>query len=534
MVSTPSTSASPQRPWFSSDTAILCYLGLFKLLLHFGTNQRYGYFVDELYYRAAGDHLDWGFAEGSPLTPAIANLSRWLLGDSLFALRCFPAIAGAWTVIVTGLIARELGGGRLAQVLAAIAIILTPGYLFLQTVLTMNAFEPLLWSLCAYLTIQVLKTDRLQLWAIAGLVAGIGLMNKFSIFFFLVSLVLGILITPARRLLVNRWFGLGSILAIGLCVPTLLWQASHGWPFLEHQRESSLYEKKGLLQSAIDLVLQQVILTNPGAVPIWAAGLYYYLFTRPGKPYRALGWSYVIILGWFLLFEGRFYYLLPIYPMLLAAGAVFLEPKLQQSWAWKSITLSALVASGLVMLPIGLPILPIESLIQYSNAIYRPPALSKFDQENAIQAPWHFRLMLGWEETVAQVAQVYQQLSPRDRADCAILTWRYGDAGAIDRFGAAYQLPKAISGHTGYYFWGPRGYSGNVVLSVGGELTFLRQTFASVQQVAMITHEKTVGLKSRVPIYLCKGIKRPLAETWPAFKFYFKRPTTNPITGDRS
>lgn len=534
MVSAPSPPKSDKQQWFSSDLAILCCLGLFKLLLHFGTNHQYGYFADELYYMAAGEHLDWGFAEGSPLTPAIANLSRWMLGDSLFAIRFFPALSGAGTVILTGLIARELGGGRLAQVIAAIAVILTPGYLFVQTILTMNAFEPLLWALCAYLTLYILKTERLCLWSIAGLVAGIGLMNKFSIFFFIISLVIGILITPARRLLFNRWFLLGSILAIGIFIPAIVWQINHHWPFLEHQREASLYEKKGLFQSAIDLVLQQIILTNPAAVPVWGCGLYYYLFTRSGKRYRALGWSYIIIVGWFLLFEGRFYYLLPIYPMLLAAGVVFLEPKLQRYLTWKYTTLLALIATGLVLLPLALPILPLETLIGYSNIIYRPPTLSKSMQEDAAEAPWHFRLMLGWEETVAQVAQAYRQLSPQEQSECAILAWFYGHAGAVDFFGPTYHLPKAISGHTGYYFWGPRDYSGDTVLSIAGELTFLRQTFDSVELVATTTDTTSLGFNSELPIYLCRGIKRPLSESWPAFKYYFEQPTTNPLTAELS
>ncbi|WP_298917413.1 hypothetical protein [uncultured Nostoc sp.] len=186
-----------------------------------------------------------------------------------------------------------------------------------------------------------------------------------------------------------------------------------------------------------------------------------------------------------------------------------------------------------MLLPIALPILPIKPLIRYSNTIYRPPTLSKFAQDNSAQAPWHFRLMLGWEDTVAQVAQAYQKLLPRDRTECAILAWSYDNAGAIDFFGPAYHLPKAISGHTGYYFWGPRDYSGNVVLSLGGNLTFLRQTFNSVETVVIVTHEKIVGLRSTLPIYLCKGIKRPLSESWPAFKYYFKQPTTNLITIDQ-
>ncbi|MEB3210767.1 MAG: glycosyltransferase family 39 protein [Leptolyngbyaceae bacterium] len=530
MVSVPSTPQSGMQQWFSSDLAILCYLGLFKLLLHFCTNHQYGYYPDELYYIAAGEHLDWGFAEGSPLTPAIANLSRWLLGDALFAIRFFPALSGAATVILTGLIARELGGGRLAQVIAAIAVIFVPGYLFLHTILTMNAFEPLLWALCAYFAIYILKTEQLSLWAIAGVVVGIGLMNKFSIAFFAASLVLGILITPARRLLFSRWFLLGGILAIGIFSPTILWQINHQWPFLEHQRESSLYEKKGLLWSAIDLILQQVILTNPGAVPVWGCGLYYYLFTRDGKPYRPLGWAYIITLGWFLFFEGRFYYLLPIYPMLLAAGAVFLEPTLQRYLVWKYTTLFVLLASGVILVPVSLPILPIESLIRYSNAIYRPPTLSSSQQEDASEAPWHFRLMLGWEETVVWIAQIYQQLSPQEQSECAILAWGYGNAGAIDFWGSAYNLPKAISGHTGYYFWGPQDYSGSVVLSIGGDPTFLQQTFDSVELVTTLTYEDIVGVTDELTLYLCKDIKRPLSEMWPAFKYYFKQPSTNFIT----
>lgn len=341
------------------------------------------------------------------------------------------------------------------------------------------------------------------------------------------------MITPARRILLNRWILVGSLLAIAICAPTILWQIKHHWPFLEHQQESRLYEKKGPIQSAIDLILQQTILTNPGAVPIWGCGLYYYWVTRPGKPYRTLGYAYIIILGWLLLFEGRFYYLLPIYPMLLAAGSVFLEPKFQHYPAWKYTSLIALIASGLVLLPIGLPILPMESLIRYSNAIYRPPTLSKLSQDSTVQAPWHFRLMLGWQDTVAQVAQAYRKLSPQDRAESAILAWSYGNAGAIDLFGTAYHLPKAISGHTGYYFWGPRNFSGKVVLSLGGNPTFLAQTFSSVEIVAIVTHEKIVGLKSTLPIYLCKGIKQLLAEIWPAFKFYFKHPTTNLITSSQ-
>ncbi|KAM3108893.1 glycosyltransferase family 39 protein [Phormidesmis sp. 146-33] len=516
---------NPSTRFLSSDFALLGCLAALKLLLHFLTNGRYGYFSDELYYIAAGEHLDWGFAEFPPLIAVIANISRGLLGDSLFAIRLFPAIAGSLTVFLTGVIVRELGGGRFAQCLAAIAVILAPGYLFLQTILTMNAFEPLLWMLCAYLAILILKYEAPKLWLVAGLVVGIGLMNKFSIAFFAVSLLIGFLLTPARKLLFNRWLWLGVALAIAICLPTVIWQSQHGWAFLEHQRESNLYEKKPFLQSTLDLFLQQFILMNPVALPVWLAGLYYYLFTSSGRKYRAFGWTFVIILGLFLFFEARYYYLLPIYPVFLAAGAIVFEQAFQHRRYFKSALFCLLIAGGIILAPIGLPILPIETLISYSNAIYRPPTLARDSKNQAEQAPWHFRAMLGWEDTVATVAAVYDRLSPSERSECALLAWRYGDAGAIDFWGQNYNLPKAISGHTGYYFWGSRNYSGKLVISVGGNLSFLKQRFDSVEQVATVTHEKIVGIKSDLPIYLCRGIKQPLQTIWSDFKFYFKRPT---------
>lgn len=520
-----STKPNPLKEFFNTDFALLGVLALIKLLLHLLTNRQYGYFGDELYYIAAGEHLDWGFAEFPPLVAVAANVSRWLMDNSLFTIRLFPAIAGALTVFLTGMMVRELGGKRFAQCLAAIAVILMPGYLFIHTVLTMNAFEPLLWMLCAYVAILILKYANPKLWLLAGLVVGIGLMNKFSIAFFAISLLIGFLITPARRLLLNRWLWLGCCIAIVICLPTIIWQSQHGWAFLEHQRESNLYEKKPFLQSTFDLFLQQIILVNPGAFPIWLSGLYYYLFTSHGRKYRALGWTFIILLGLFLFFEARYYYLLPIYPMFLAAGAIVFEQLFDRHRLLISALLCLLVAGGVILAPIVLPILPIETLISYSNSVYRPPTLARDTKNQAQQAPWHFREMLGWEDTVSTVASAYRRLSPREQAQCAILAWRYENAGAIDFWSRKYNLPKAISGHTGYYFWGTRGYSGELVLSVGGDLGFLKQRFDSVEQVATVTHEKIVGIRSDLPIYLCRGIKQPLSKIWSELQFYFKRPT---------
>jgi hypothetical protein len=517
---------------FKSDTALLIYLALAKLLLHFFTNRQYGYHIDELYYLAAGEHLDWGYAEFPPLVALIAHLSRQLLGDSLCAIRFFPAVAGASLVILTGLITRELGGKRFAQCLAAIAIIVAPYYLFMQTILTMNAFEPLFWTLCAYLIILIVKQNRPQLWLLVGLVAGIGLLNKYSMLFFSFSLLTGLLITNKGKFFSRHGVGLTFAIAIAFLIslPNLLWQYQQGWPFLEHQSAAALYDKLSFLQSSVDLWIQPILFMHPLAFPIWAAGLYFYFCTRAGRPYRFLGWSYVVLFGLFLLLKGKYYYLAPIYPILLASGAIVIEQGVQKRQQLKPIILATLLASTILLLPMVIPVLPLKTLLQFArfySSVYTLPNTDSnaFDLQ---QAPSHYRLMLGWEEMVAQVSQEYHKLPPNEQSKTAILAWNYGEAGAIDFFGKNYGLPPVISGAHAYYFWGPRAYTGEIVISIGGDFNYLKQLFNRVEKVATVTNKHTLGIKSDVPLYLCREIKTSLQKSWPNFKTYFDHPYRPP------
>lgn len=505
---------------------MLWFLAFVKLMLHFLTNGQYGYEVDELYYMTSSNHLDWGYAEFPPLIAVVTRLSRLLLGDSLFSIRFLPAIAGALVVVLTGLMAREMGGGRFAQYLAALLLVISPYFLGTQTTLTMNAFESLIWILCAYLILLSLKYHRPKLWLLIGVVIGIGLLNKFSMLIFAFSMVVGLWLTQ-RQVFTKKWIWLGGMLAVLLVIPTLIWQAQHGWPFLEHQKAANLYDKKLFPESIIALIFQPCVMMHPLAAPIWLAGLFFYLRSKEGKPYRLFGWIFVITYGLFLLLQGKSYYLGPLFPMLFAGGAIVVERWVSGRRRFKVAISGALLTSTVVMLPMVLPVLPMSTLLQissYYSPFYFTPERRANTALTPLEAPLHFQYMLGWEDNVVQISKVYHQLPVGEQAQTAILSWRYGDAAAIDFFGPRYGLPKGISGAHTFYFWGYQNYSGEQVISLGGDRSYLKQLFNRVEQVDTITHANVVGIKSNIPIYLCKGIKAPFSQSWPSFKAYFGHP----------
>lgn len=494
----------------------MLYLALAKFLLHLLTAGNYGYFVDELYYLACSEHLDWGYVDQPPLIAILTKAARVLLGDSLPAIRFFPAVAGALKVLLAGWIARELGGRRFAQGLAALAVLVAPVYLAIDSFLSMNAFEPLFWMGCAYLVIRIIKTGSPGLWLWFGLLAGLGLQNKHSMLFFGFGMIGGLLLTPQRKLLRSRNIWIAGLLAFLIFLPNLLWELHRGFPTMELLNN---VQKSGrnVSLSPVNFLLQQILLLHPLAFPIWLAGLWHYLSSREGKPYRALGWAYLVMLASFLVLKGRVYYLAPAYPMLLAAGAVVLE-----NWmapprpAWrKPAFVSLLVLSGAVLAPFSLPVLPVETYIRYSDALgFGPP---KIETHKMGKLPQLYADRFGWEEMAATVARVYHNLPPEERARTAIFGSNYGQAGAIDFFGPKYGLPKAIAAHQNYFYWGPRGYTGEIMIVLGDNRKNLEKWFAGVEEVAVVSHEYSMPYEN-FPVFLCRGLKQPLKQLWPKLK----------------
>lgn len=505
-----------QQRWYASGAAIVAGIAAVKLLVHLYADHNYGYFVDELYYIACSRHLDWGYVDQPPLIALITKIAIALFGVSLQAIRFFPAIAGAAKVFLTGWVARELGGGRFAQALAALSVLVAPGFLAVDAFLSMNPFEPLLWIGCALILIRIIKNGDQKLWLWFGALAGVGLETKHSMLIFGAALVFGLLLTPQRRVLRSPWIWAGGLVAFVIFLPNLLWNVQHHFPFLELQ-ENIRRSGRNVDLTALSFLGQEVLMMLPLTLPIWLAGLWHYLFTGEGRPFRALGWAGLITAAIIMTLNPRVYYLWPAFPILMAAGGVRWELWLANvRLRWIKIAYPALmVAAGAVFAPFAVPVLPVETYIRYAKALhFQQPRI----ENHALgPLPQIYADQFGWEEMVAAVAHAYNNLPPDIRAKTAIFGQNYGQAGAIDLFGAKWGLPKAISGHQSYYLWGPRDYTGESVLVMDDRRDVLETEFAYVEKVARVEHPYSMPYE-HFDVFYCRGLKWPLKEVWPKLK----------------
>lgn len=501
------------REWLAGAQGLVLALAGLTCLIHFLCNWRYGYFRDELYFAACGEHLDWGYVDQAPLIALIARVSRTLFGDSLPALRFLPALASGATVWLGGAIARELGGRRFAQVLAALAVLAAPVYLAFGNLLTMNVFEPLLWGLCALVAIRAVRLGRPRLWLAFGLLAGIGLENKHSMLFFGSGIFLGLLLTENRAVLRSRWIWLGGCLAFLLFLPNLLWQVAHGWATLEFFRHRQATEKVPV--SAFLFIAQQGLLTGPFAAPLAGAGVFFLSLSRAVKPYRFLAWGYLVVLTELILLDGKIYYLAPYDVILFAAGAVWFERVSARSGRrlWRPAVVASIAAGGLVAAPLALPILPVEAAARYAR--FWGVSHVRVEYQLKSELPQLFADMFGWENQVATVAAAYRSLDPQEQQRAAIFVGAYGEAAALDYFGPRYGLPKAISAENAYYLWGPRDASDEVVIAYGINRIKLGRVFEDIRQVAIIRSEHSMPDESNLPVYLCRKPRMSFRQAWP-------------------
>ena len=497
------------------------------LLVHFYAGLHYGYFRDELYYIACSKHLAWGYVDQPPLIALVAFIVRMVLGSSLFAIRLLPAVAAAAEVLMTALISREFGGGRFAQVLAGLGVLVAPGILGIDGILSMNAFEPLFWMGCAWLVIRILKTGDAKLWLWFGVVAGVGLQNKYSMLIFGAGIVGGLIFTAQRRLLASPWPWLGFAVALLIFLPNLLWNIQHHFPFVELQAN--------IRRSGRDVPLgplaffgQEILAMQPLSLPVWLAGLWFFFRPesgelsgqrsgqRSGRIFRALGWAWVLTALVIVVQSPRIYYLFPAYPLLFAAGAVVWEGWLQGRVVWMRVAWPVLmVVTGAMLSPLVIPVLPPETYIRYTNALHiGQPAI---ETHKLGPLPQILADEFGWDEMAATVGRVYHDLPPEIRARTAIFGQNYGQAGAIDFFGPKYGLPPAISGHQNYFLWGPREYTGESAIIMDGEQKDLDRRFVSVEKVAHVEHPYSMPYE-HFDVFYCRGLRQSFKEIWPQVK----------------
>ncbi len=494
-------------------------VALADVALHLLLSTRYGYFRDELYYLACANHLDFGYVDHPPLSILILWLETALFGTSLPALRLVPALAGGALVFLTGAFAREFGGGRWAQILAAVSVFVGPGMLGINGFYSMNAIEPLFFIGAAWIVVTIIKTGRERLWLWFGVLAGLGLENKLSMAFLCFGIAVGLLLTENRKYLLSRWLWLGAAIAAAIYLPHVIWQAMNGFPTLEFIANAQA--TKNYHAALPEFLAQQLLIMHPLTAPVWLAGLWYYFATDDGRRFRVLGWTFVAILAVFILQGAKAYYLVPAYPMLFAPGAATIERwGRERAWNWLvPATVGVIAIAGAAVAPMAMPILPVPLLIRYAAALGASEGV-RMERGKVGVLPQHFADMFGWTEKVEAVARVYQSLSPQDRAVTAIYAQNYGEAGAIDFFGPRYGLPRAISGHNSYWLWGPGELPARNLIVIGGDRKDLDQ-FCTEATVAAVVHcSLCMPFEDNLPIYLCRGLKLPVRQIWPRAKNY--------------
>jgi hypothetical protein len=496
---------------------VIWVCSIIALIVHFLTNSRYGYFRDELYYIACARHPALGYVDLAPLSALLLRIELAIFGDSLFALRLFPALASAGTVWLTGVIARQLGGRAWAAGLASIGSLSALVFLALGNVYSMNIFEPLFWMGCAYCLIRIIQGGRQTWWLWFGALAGLGVENKHSIAFFGIGVVLALLLSPQRREFARAGIWFGGLIALALTLPNLIWQIQHHWPTYELLTNIA-HSHKNVVLSPPEFLLQQMLILNPATLPLWLGGLIWLFAATEGRRYRVLGFAYLITLAEFIILHGKHYYLAPVYPILFAAGGVALERWLAGSLRFvRPLYAAVMILVAAILAPTVVPILPPEKLFAYMEAIHFTPP--KTETSHTAALPQLFADQFGWREMAASVGRAYTKLSPNDQRIVGIFCQNYGQAGAIDFFGKQYRLPPALSGHQNYFLWGPRGYTGDLLLVLDDDDGDEREQFRSVQDLGPVeTSRWAMPWEQRQHIYLCRGLKKDLRQVWPTLK----------------
>jgi hypothetical protein len=516
--------ASPVVPARVSLRAALILAALFgalTFLIHFvsslwGSHLGYGFFRDELYYLVCGHHLAWGYVDQPPLVAVQARIAETLFGLSPTGIRILSFAGGGVLVGLTGLLTWQLGGLRSAQILAMTAVLAAPVFLGTSNFLSMNSIEPCFWMGSMLVLLRIADGSAGQrAWLVFGLLAGIGIENKHSTVFFLLALLVGVLLTPQRRILWSRWCAAGVALLILLALPNLIWQWIHHFPTYEMLNNIS-HSDKNIKLPPLAFLLEQCNMLFPGSAPLWIGGLAWLAFARKARPWRFAVLTYLVFLVLLMAMHAKDYYLAPIYPLLFAAGAAArsLRPRLH----WLIVGYTAVLALALCFItgPIVLTLLPPASYRAYVSHF---PGTGAKQEKFSSPLPQFLSDRFGWPRMVEGFAARYNALPPNERAQTGIFCRNYGEASAVNILGPAYGLPTAISGHQNYYYWGWNGYTGESVLTLGSSREDYTDTYAEVIDLGPFDAPWIMDFE-HLHYFWLRHRKRPYAADWPEFKYW--------------
>ena len=505
---------APDRPAFASR--IVYPVAGLMLLLHLVTNlvSPYGIHRDEFLYFAMGRHLRLWHMDFPPFIAVLSESERFIFGDSLLGLRIIPALASTLVVVLAALLAREFRGGRFAQGFAALAVL---GSVFFQR--AGNLFQPVIldalwWTLGFYVLARLCRGEgpERRWWILLGLVGGIGLLTKFSVLVFGFGVLLALLATPYRRALLTPWPWITLAMALAIGSPSWVGQIALGWPLVGQMQDLRQSQLEHV--SIAGFFVTQALFGPAMIAGAWGVGA---LLLSPAlRPFRLVGWTCVAIWLTLVALHGKAYYVGGTYPLLFAAGAVQLERLRGTPWRsalrWGVVGLTA--AYGLLVLPLGVPILAPAPMMRYLGAL-GPAAAQRDNQGHPLPLPQDYADMLGWEDRAAAVAAAYRTLSPLERARAIVIGNNYGEAGALEFYGPRYGLPPVVSAAGSFYFFGPGSRTGEVAVTLGEGEQGLHRLFDSVEAGPHLANPLTVREERDLTVYICRGAKGTVQQIWP-------------------
>jgi hypothetical protein len=488
--------------------------GLVFLVHAFG-NAHYGFFRDELYFIICGFHPQWGYVDQPPVAPLLAAATQ-IFGHSLFLLRLVPAICAAAGAYVTCLLVVELGGGAFAQAIAMLAYLFAGVLLSFGEKVGPDEIGLWTWPLLALLIVWIVKGSNPRLWLVAGAIAGFSIESKYSVLFLLAALGVGLLLTPQRRVLANRWLAAGCAVVVALALPNFLWQAHYGFPMLELLRNGQ--NGKNVVAGPLLYIVQEVLITNIFLFPVWVIGLIWLLRT---SPYRFLGIAYLALVAEMLAFHGKHYYPGDVYPILMAAGGVQIESWTSKARALRFAIVAYAVILGPLFVPFSLPILSEPAFVLYQaqlGKVLHVRALLATEHNRETSAlPGDWADMHGWPELAGAVRNVYDALPQSERRYAVVFAGNYGEAAAVQFFEPGIPV---ISSHNQYWLWGPGHYDGRLLIQINGTCWAKERYFTSRSIAAIVDTPWAISYERNIPINVCRGLKIPVARLWPLAKTY--------------
>ncbi len=499
---------------------LIVSLSLFPLVVHFLVNAftAYGIFRDEFYYISCSEHPASGYVDQPPLSIIILFVSRLLFGDSLFALRILPSIASALTVLFTCLIVMRIGGGKSAIVIAAVSMILAPIYLGMFAIYSMNAFDILLCTIAAYIITLIIIEDKMKLWILLGVILGLGLLNKVGFLWISFGFFVGLIMTDKRNVFLTSKPYVTALTALLIFLPYIIWNFLNDFAHIEFIRNATSGKYSTLTR--LDFIKGQLLNLNPLSVIVWISGLYYFLIDSSGKKFRILGYIFLISFA-VLLINGhsKAEYLASAYPALFAGGGVMIEKLSRKKFRTAGAVVTVIIAaSGILLSPLAIQILPVRTFIEYSRKLGLAPSTS--ENNELAELPQHYADMFGWEEFAKEVSDVYLKIPEGERSRVLFFGRNYGEAGAVNYYSKRYPLPDAISGHNNYWLWKYKQVEDPIIIIAGGDSSEHSETFKTVEQKGFHSVKYAMPYENNLPIYVLRNLKQPMNQIWERTKNY--------------